>query len=104
MLQSIWLYWFKEWKIYFQGPKFLRFYTIFSVLEPFDDSFSSNYLLFLFRHACQARLARHQVRDNLSVCSFLKLLRDKPRGQDLSPNTRVQSKLGLPDPLCDLSV
>ena len=62
-------------------------------------SIQSNYLLFLYRHACQARLACHQVSDNWSVCSFLKLLRDKPSGQDLSPNTQVQSKLGLPDPL-----
>ena len=67
-------------------------------------SIQSYYLLFLFCHACQACLALHQVWDNSSVCSFLKLLRDKPSGQDSSPNTRVQSKLGLPDPLWTISL
>ena len=85
----------------FKGPIFIDFIQYFLSLNLLMiASIQSNYLLFLFRHACQARLARHQVRDNSTVCSFLKLLRDKPSGQDSSPNTRVYPRLGLPDPLC----
>ena len=95
-----------QWKAAFffrRRPGSNRFYNIFLFSNLLMIALiQSNYLFLPFCRSCQAyqaRQARHQVRDNTSLCSFFKLLRDKSSGQDSSLWTRVQPKLGLPDQL-----